>query len=886
MSSDKRQHIGVPLAAIVAALAVGCPPHEDVTPQIRVVPGAAARMAWIGQTHVQVASAPVPPATVKVLVSGEELGGPNAVGRPGDLLLGNGEVVFVIDRLGPGAGFAESGGNLVDAADARVKKDELGQMFTYFGTFPRQAIYDKLTSGTTPEGVAWVEASGRELYDDEIRVTTRYRLAPGDRALLLETKLENLGNGEKRGLGLGDAIQWGGAEKLAPGYPVGFKGPFHGPYVGGVGRSVAYGITSTEGSIEGVSGASWTDTLVKKDVVIPAGGSVQYARVFVVGTRPDTASVVAELTRAAGGPVGRLRVVLGGGQAAEKAPAGARVRLYVGDKPALTLATLDEAPALVGDVPPGAYEVEYASGGGRRSAGRVHVVVPKDGEATVRLPVTQGGRLAFVCRELTFGAGAPASGGASTAPPPDAASPCKATFEGLAGTPDPDFGPAHAAGPARNVVTTATGEVDVPLAPGRYRVSLSRGPEYALASWEQDVAAGAATTLSSTQVPKLVRVIDTRGYLAADFHQHTMLGADAPVGTRDRVVANAAEGVEVAVASEHNVVADLEPVVKELGLARALVEIPGDELTTDTSKKPWGHANVYPLPYDANAARGGAVRVRDRSAHEVFDELRATRAPFVLQINHPRSGLTGYFDQLHFDAAKGEGTEPGYDAGFDALEVWNGRNVDARDKVLEDFLALLRTKHPVTATADTDTHGVVGQEAGYPRTFVKVDDDGALDAWTPARTLDLVRGVRERRDVVLTNGPFLGVRVQGKGIGGVARGRDVRVEVHVECAQWVDVDTLRLVRAVGPAAPPVPVKLHDAPGAFGAGTRRVADVVVNLHASTDDAFYVAVSGTQPLRPVLAGDAQETAPFAATGAVWIDADGDGSSLGRIAPKPVR
>ena len=70
--------------------------------------------------------------------------------------------------------------------------------------------------------------------------------------------------------------------------------------------------------------------------------------------------------------------------------------------------------------------------------------------------------------------------------------------------------------------------------------------------------------------------------------------------------------------------------------------------------------------------------MRDRTAREVFDELpdAARSGDFVLQINHPRTGRTGYFDQLGFDPATGVRHGPGYDAGFDALEVWNGRNVD------------------------------------------------------------------------------------------------------------------------------------------------------------------------------------------------------------------
>ena len=85
---------------------------------------------------------------------GQELGGPNATGRPGDWVLQNREVVLVFDQLGSSAGFAESGGNLIDAADAKDRKDELGQVFTYFGTFPRQAVYELVASHVEDDGLS------------------------------------------------------------------------------------------------------------------------------------------------------------------------------------------------------------------------------------------------------------------------------------------------------------------------------------------------------------------------------------------------------------------------------------------------------------------------------------------------------------------------------------------------------------------------------------------------------------------------------------------------------------------------------------------------------------------------------------------------------------
>jgi hypothetical protein len=544
-------------AALVGAAACGAP--RDVTPLIRVDPNAAKRLDWLA--HPAAGAATAAPARVHTMKAGEELGGPNAVGRPGDTVLENDEVVFVIDQLGSSLGFAESGGNLVDAADAHVRRDELGQMFTYFGTFPRQGVYDAEASGTGADGSAWVEARGHELYEPGLAVTTRYTLHAPDRALLIETTVENAGASSVGGLSLGDAVQWGGAEKIAPGKARGFKGPSSGPYVGGVGRFTSYALTSTDGKVDAVSGSSWTDTAQRKGLSLAPGEKVSYARVFVVGERPDSTSLVSELAESAGQPVGAIEITLSpaeGEAHVDVAPdARASVQLAGTGEP-LSLHAAGTPPRLEGLVPPGRYVVSYAGGGGRGGRSEVNVDVQAGAVARADLPVTRAARARVACVNASAVdvSTVNASGvNASAADPRPAAMPCKVTFERTDGGPAPDFGPAHAAGPARNQATTADGVVDVPLAPGAYRVTASRGPAFALAQADVVLAPGDAREL--TLAPR--RVVDTRGYLACDFHQHTMLGADAPVATLDRVVSNAAEGVEVAVASEHNVVADLEP---------------------------------------------------------------------------------------------------------------------------------------------------------------------------------------------------------------------------------------------------------------------------------------------------------------------------------------
>lgn len=826
------------LPAAVLALA-GCPREPETNARIEVSPRAAARANLIGSRASTVGAG----ARVHPLAPGQELGGPNATGHPGDWVIENDEVVFVIDALGGGAGFAESGGNVVDAADAVSRKDELGQVMTYFGTFPRQAVYTAIDARVLPDGTAVVEARGRELLEPAIEVTTEYRLAKTDRALLLRSTLVNRSAAPLK-VDLGDAIMWGGAEKFAPGKALGFRGPVKAAFIGGIGRHASYAITGTDGEVEADSGGGWTDTTQQRGVVLAPGVKTTYERVLLVGQRPDVASLVAELAKASGGEVGAIEVSLVDAKGAPvTAPIGAKVVVGTDAGDVMTLVATRDG-VLAGEVPPGRWLLSYAPSAGRRGNGaRVAVDVARGGVAKATLVVTEPSSMTLgPCVE----AGRPL--------------PCKLTIEGKAPTVTPDLGPAHLAGIAKNVVTLRPNEaLAVPLPFGTYKVTASRGPEYDVATLEVTVPSPPTSPIA------LRRVVDTTGYVATDFHQHTILSADAPVATRDRVLANAAEGVEVAVASEHNVVADLSPVVKELGLEGHLLEVPGDELSSDASRAPFGHANLFPLVPAPDRPRGGAIAVRDRLASDVFADARKVTGA-VLQINHPRSGTNGYFDRLKFDPKTGVGTEPGYDPRFDALEVWNGRSVEHRTRVLDDFFALLRTSHPVTPVADTDTHGVVGEEPGYPRTYVRVTDDAVNGARVP----EVVTGVRAARDVVLSNGPFL--RVTGATLGGVMRPGEVKVSVAT--APWVVVDRAELRFASGAA--PAAVRLTPSPNGKGA---LVATATFAVRPKADDAFTVIVSGTKPMRPVIAGPDADIAPWAMSAPIWVDVDGDGKALGR-------
>jgi hypothetical protein len=328
------------LASLALFAVTACPAPADVTPIIHVDPRAAQRLAWFAKMAPPDEAEPVatPAARGHRMKDGEQLGGPGATGRPGDLVLENAEVVFVVDQRGSSAGLPGSGGHLVDAADAHERKDELGQMLPRLGASVGQGVCEAITSGTDPDGSAWIETRGRETADVRLAVTTRFTLHGPDRALLVETTVENTGDAAAPLLSLGDLVEWGGAERVAPGKPRGFVGPTSGSYVGAVGRFVSYAVTSTEGDIEAVSGTSSTETAVREKVPLAAHETTHYERVFLVGARPDTSSLVGELALAAGQPVGEVKLTVPGGGA------GTRIEVTAdGSTEALTMAAPFEA---------------------------------------------------------------------------------------------------------------------------------------------------------------------------------------------------------------------------------------------------------------------------------------------------------------------------------------------------------------------------------------------------------------------------------------------------------------------------------------------------------------------------------------------------------------
>jgi hypothetical protein len=369
------------------------------------------------------------------------------------------------------------------------------------------------------------------------------------------------------------------------------------------------------------------------------------------------------------------------------------------------------------------------------------------------------------------------------------------------------------------------------LAPGHYRVVVGRGPEWSRFEQVMDLtAAGAAVDVT------LDRVIDTQGYLACDFHQHTNVSPDSPVPPEDRVVSYLAEGVEFIASTEHDVHFDYRPLIRAQGATGLLDAAVGVEVTPFD----YGHFIGFPVPVDALSPNGGALdwgldaaSGLDQSPGEIFAGLRKLGAE-VLEMNHPRAapgsnvlttslrnfdraGLAFDFAGRSFggqvELAPVKAVELGLPDGaalfspdFNAIEIYNGNNytvadmggerVDlVTDNAMRDWMNFLSFGFTPTAVGNSDSHQWVSSPAGVPRTMVRVADDSAaaIMAGVGVEVARVVSGGGVR-DVVATNAPMIGFTVDGKGIGQTAvhAGGPVALSLRVQTPTWAPVDTVEV----------------------------------------------------------------------------------------------
>ncbi len=442
--------------------------------------------------------------------------------------------------------------------------------------------------------------------------------------------------------------------------------------------------------------------------------------------------------------------------------------------------------------------------------------------------------------------------------------PGKLTVVGVKGTKDPRFTKndigreEEGAVCAYDRIFSLAGVGVVPIPIGTYDVTFSRGIEWTISTQRITV-----TTAGVEVRGRIKHVIDTPHWASGDFHVHAASSPDSRVPMRDRIYEFVSDGVDMIVSTDHNVVSDYQPRIRELHAEKLISSASGDEVSTGS----WGHFGAFPLPHDMDNEGHGAIAVRAKTATEIFHSIRVTAPDAIIDVHHPRlEAAVGYFILGKFDDKNDTSTRKGFSYDFDALEILNGYQDTNRrtiDRVMTDWFALLDRGHLVTATGNSDTHHLKYNLGGYPRNYVRVDDD------TPGVVTgaDMARGLKKHHSF-FTTGPIVGFNVGTTDIGDLAPAPDGKATatITVRAAPWVSVSRVILYVAGKE------VKRWTV--ADGTAVERFHETY-DIAVPRDTYAVVRVEGDHSLSPVVGGGKEvSVTPFALTNPIFLDANGNG------------
>ncbi len=445
--------------------------------------------------------------------------------------------------------------------------------------------------------------------------------------------------------------------------------------------------------------------------------------------------------------------------------------------------------------------------------------------------------------------------------------PGKVTFLGLAPTKTPYFRPDNPVETGRswesfkNSCYPGEEGLEVPLPVGTYLVYASRGPEYTIDQKVLEVVKDEVYTL----VFRIDKVVQTPGLVSLDPHMHTSK-SDGSVSVEERIKSVIAEGVDAAVATDHNTITDYAAALRKLRLDRSLAVIPGNEVTTPDVI----HFNTYPLKVRPDEPGNGAINPASDEAGPLFRASREKHPGVILQVNHPRAGNLGYFNNLALDQESAATALTSFDTNFDLLEVLNGPYYYVSNQAaIEDWFHLLNRGYFFPLVGSSDSHIIDKGEPGYSRTYVFYSGEKAEWLDWPS----LLQALKKGRSFA-TNGPLIEFMVNGPSKpGDLLEVKAGKVDIHLEVrsAPWVDVSEVRLVLN-GQRRIIFPVRAKE------------TDILkfeqdISLTLKEDTSICIEAAGTKTLFPVLqesstSGLLEDAAiPYALTNPVFIDVDGN-------------
>ncbi|CAN5912153.1 hypothetical protein BH24BAC1_BH24BAC1_14970 [soil metagenome] len=385
-------------------------------------------------------------------------------------------------------------------------------------------------------------------------------------------------------------------------------------------------------------------------------------------------------------------------------------------------------------------------------------------------------------------------------------------------------------------VYTGNGRASFGLPAGTYTVYASRGFAYGVDSVRLVLQPGEEAR------PALVlrREVPTEGWISSDTHVHTFTYSrhgDATV--EERVLSIAGEGLDLPVMTDHNLHVDLAPVAEKMGMASWFTPVIGNEVTT-----PVGHFNVFPV-----AAGASPPDHRGTDWEAVGRNMKSLEGNKAVILNHARdvhSGFRPFGPERHL-AASGLNLDA-WPLPANAMEVINSgaTQTDGRQLYRDWFGMLNRGRNENPAQVDV-------QEA--------------------------VQNFRDGK-VMVSFGLLAELVVDGKyGPGELAPTSDqVAVSVRVLGPGWTKAERVTLYangHKIQEAL--IPEAEGNKPGVKWTGSwvlpRPIHDVHLVAVAEGPGRHLPFWPIAKPYQP--ASPTWEPRVFGSSGAVWVDADGDGA-----------
>jgi hypothetical protein len=433
------------------------------------------------------------------------------------------------------------------------------------------------------------------------------------------------------------------------------------------------------------------------------------------------------------------------------------------------------------------------------------------------------------------------------------------------------------------VVYTRDGRATLGVQPGEYTVFATRGFEYSMDSQKLSIAEGHVENVHL----RIRREVPTPGLVSCDTHIHTLTHSGHGDATIDeRMITIAGEGIELAVATEHNHHADYSEPARRSGVQDRFTTVIGNEVTT---KK--GHFNAFPI-------RPGSAppdyKIEDWPP--LMRAIRSTPGVRVVVLNHPRNIHSEFqpFGPTNYNSVTGENRR-GPEFTFDAVEVVTSAALQTDPMIgFRDWFALLNHGYRVAGVGSSDSHDVSRFILGQGRTYVAcagdnaaaIDVDGACDSFLKGRVLVSMGLLTE-----MTVNERFGVGDLVTGLG-----NELRVNVVVRGPLWVTADRVELF-ANG-------VKFREQRIEPTQSVEK-ARITWTIPRPAHDVHLVAIAtgpgvtapywaNPKPFQPT--SRVWEPRVIGATNPVWIDADDDGRFtsprgyatmlLNRAGPEPAK